>query len=64
MAYFNVNCHLVYIMKIPKYERTFVLKKYAHNVTQYEDTKNVSPMMSSPYHTLQRKNILSSTGIC
>ena len=39
MAYFNVNCHFVYTMKILKYERTCVLRKYAHNVTQYEDKK-------------------------
>ena len=54
MAYFDVECHFVYIMKIRKYERTFVLKKYAHNITQYEDTKNNPLMMSSPYHTLQK----------
>ena len=30
MAYFNVNYHFVYIMKIHKYERTFV--RFAHKV--------------------------------
>jgi hypothetical protein len=38
MAYFNEKCHFVYIMKIYiKYERTFVLKKSAYNITQYGD---------------------------
>ena len=32
LAYLNVKCHVGYIMKIHKYERTFVLKKYAHKV--------------------------------
>jgi hypothetical protein len=39
MAYFNVKFHYVYIMKIHKYERTIVLKKFAHNITQYGDKK-------------------------
>jgi hypothetical protein len=53
MAYFNVKCHFVYIMKIHKYERTFVMKKSAHNITQYGDKKKYSSlMMSSLYHTL------------
>ena len=41
-------------MKIHKYERTFVLKKYAHNITQYEDTQKNLMVISSPYHTLQK----------
>ena len=36
LAYFDVKGHFVYIMKIYEYERTFLVKKYAHNVTQYE----------------------------
>jgi hypothetical protein len=53
MAYFNVKSHFLNIMKRRKYERTFVLKKFAHNITQYGDKKFYSPlMMSSPYHTL------------
>jgi hypothetical protein len=41
-------------MKIHKYERTFVLKKSAHNITQYGHKKlyHSALMMSSPYHTL------------
>ena len=34
MAYVDMKCHFVYIMKLHKYERTIVLKKYAHNVLQ------------------------------
>ena len=43
MGYFNVECHSVYILKLHKYEKTFVLKKYAHNVTQYGDQENIVP---------------------
>ena len=35
MAYFNVKCHFVYTMKIHKYKRIFLLKKYAHSAIQY-----------------------------
>jgi hypothetical protein len=35
MAYFNLKCLLVYTMKIQKYKRTFSLRKYASNNTQY-----------------------------
>ena len=35
MAYFNVKCHFVYTMKIHKYERKILIKKYAHNITQF-----------------------------
>ena len=32
-------------MKLHTYEKkkTFVLKKYAHNITQYEDKENIIP---------------------
>ena len=46
----------VYITKIHKYQRTFLLKKCAHNITQYGikiKNKNLM-MMSSPYITLQK----------
>ena len=33
MAYFNSKCRFVYTMKIHDYERTLLLRKYAHNVT-------------------------------
>ena len=33
-AYFNVKCHFVYKMKIDKHERAFLLKNYAHNVSE------------------------------
>jgi hypothetical protein len=53
MAYFNVKCQSIYIMKIHKYEKTFVLKKSAHNIRQYGDKNTYIPlMMSSSYHTL------------
>ena len=40
-------------MMIPKSERTYLLRKYAHNVTQYVIKLNNRPMMMSPpYHTL------------
>jgi hypothetical protein len=32
LVYFNVHCHSVDMMKIQKYDRTFVLKKHVHNV--------------------------------
>ena len=35
MAYLNVKCHLVYTMKIHKYERVLYLKGYALNVRHY-----------------------------
>ena len=38
-TYFNVKCHYVYKLKIHKYEIKCVLRKYAHNGTQYEDKK-------------------------
>ena len=63
IAYLNVKCHFVYMMKIHKYERTISLKKYAHNVAQYGVKNNDSPIshtmivnmglsLFSPYHTL------------
>ena len=35
IAYVKVKCHFVYIMKVLKYKRAFLLEKYAHNITQY-----------------------------
>ena len=37
MAYFNIKCNFICIMKIKKKknERTFLLKNYVHNVTQH-----------------------------
>ena len=44
MACFNISSHFVYTMKTHKGERTFLMKKYAHNVTQYGVQKqNIVP---------------------
>ena len=52
-AYFNVKCDFVCSMKICKYERIFLLEKYAHNTTKYIVKYTYSPMMmSSSYHVL------------
>ena len=53
MVYFNVEV-ILYKMMMHKYERTFLSKKYSHNVTQYGVIKKYRlMMMSSPYHTLR-----------
>jgi hypothetical protein len=41
MAYFNVKGHFVYTMKIHKYERIFLLEKYAHIATHHEFKKHI-----------------------
>ena len=55
MTNFIVKHFFVYMMKIHKYERTLLFKKYAHNITLKWSLKKYSPlMMSSPYITLRK----------
>ena len=61
MAYLIVKCHFVYTTEIHKYERTYVLEKYAHNVTQYVYSVK---LMFSPYPQHKSKNVLSSDDVC
>ena len=37
VAFIYVKCYFLCVMKICKFESTYVLKKFAHNITQCED---------------------------
>ena len=60
MICFNVKCCFAYTMKIHNYERTLLLKKYAHNVTQYKKSY-VDVFTISHYES---KNLLFSNNAC
>ena len=68
MARCNVKCHCRFIVKIHKYERAFLLEKYAHNITQYGGVcvcVYIFPWWCLHHIThYKSKNLLSTNDIC